>query len=179
VPFAAHPGLLRRYSPRPPGRLARRIKEESGMSENHEVRVHIDRTPYRSPNPTDGEALYALGKVKAGYDLYQEVQGDDEDRMVPNGNEQIRLEEDEHLYSRPAHKHVFTIIVNGREKEVDHRLVSFSEIVALANLPGDANTIFTVTYSNGRHHAKGAMVEGDTVKIKDGMIFNVTPTNKS
>lgn len=149
------------------------------MSDKHEVRTHIDRTPYRSPNPTDGEALYVLGKVKAGYDLYQEVQGDEEDRHVFNGKEQVRLEEDEHFYTRPAYKNVFTIIVNGREKEVDHKVVSFAEIVALSKLQGDANTIFTVTYSNGRHHAKGSMVEGDTVKIKDGMIFNVTPTNKS
>ena len=53
------------------------------MSENHlelatkqEVRLHIDRTLHKSPNPTDGEALYALGNVKAGVThLYQEVLG--------------------------------------------------------------------------------------------------------
>ena len=138
------------------------------MSEKHEVRVHIDRTPYRSPNPTNGESLYALGKVKAGCDLYQEVHGDEEDRLVPNCKEQVRLNEDEHFYCRPLHKRVFSILVNGREKEVDHKVVSFSEIVALAKLPGNANTIFTVTYSNGRHHAKARWSRVTVSRSKTG-----------
>ncbi len=98
------------------------------MSENQlelatkqEARLHIDRTPHKSPNPTDGEALYALGKVKPGYALYQEVEGNEEDRLIPNGKEQVRLEEDEHFHSAEPHKKVFTIIVNGRPKEVDHQ----------------------------------------------------------
>ena len=69
--------------------------------------------------------------------------------------------------------------MNGREKEVDHKVVSFAEIVALANLPGDENTIFTVTYKKGRTGAEGTLVDGDTVKVKNGMIFNVTATSKS
>ena len=64
----------------------------------HEVRIHIDRTPYRSPNPTDGDALYALGNVKPGFDLYQEVEGNEEDRLVPRGKEKIHLDQDEHFY---------------------------------------------------------------------------------
>jgi Multiubiquitin len=144
-----------------------------------EVRIHIERTPYRSPNPTYGDALYDLGNVKSGFDLYQEVEGNEEDRLVPRGKEKIHLDEDEHFYSMHPHKKVFTIILNGREKEVDHKVVSFAEVVALANLPGDENTIFTVTYKKGRRGAEGAMVDGDTVKIKNGMIFNVTPTSKS
>lgn len=53
------------------------------MSDKQEARIHIDRTPYRSPNPTDGEALYLLGKVKAGYALFEEVQGNEEDKLIP------------------------------------------------------------------------------------------------
>lgn len=34
---------------------------------DREVRIHIDRQPHESPNPTTGAALYALGKVPAGY----------------------------------------------------------------------------------------------------------------
>jgi hypothetical protein len=145
----------------------------------HRVRIHIDREPYRSPNPTDGEALYALGKVKPDYALYQEVEGDQEDRLVANGKEEVRLTEDEHFYSAHPHKHVFTIFVNGQPKELDHKVVSFAEIVALADLPGDPNTIYTVTYKKGRHDAQGTMVGGDTVRIKNGMIFNVKATGRS
>ncbi len=74
----------------------------------------------------------------------------------------------------------FTIVVNGREKKVTAKEMSFSEIVALANLPGGPNIVFTVTYRRGEgNRPEGTLVEGDTVKIKDGMIFNVTATDKS
>jgi hypothetical protein len=42
----------------------------SKMNETkHHVRIHIDQQPYESPNPTTGEALYALGSVKPGLEL--------------------------------------------------------------------------------------------------------------
>jgi hypothetical protein len=51
--------------------------------ENHEhknqVRIHIDQKPYESPNPTTGEALYKLGHVQPGLELFREVKGDKED----------------------------------------------------------------------------------------------------
>ena len=43
---------------------------------NHEVRIHIDEHHYQSPTPTTGAALYMLGKVAAGMELYREVRGD-------------------------------------------------------------------------------------------------------
>ncbi len=76
----------------------------------------------------------------------------------------------------------FTIIVNGRQKAVTSKDMSFAEIVALAfnSLPTGPNILFTVTYRRGEgNKPEGTMVEGDTVKIKDGMIFNVTATDKS
>ena len=152
-------------------------KPESGSK--HEVRIHIDRVSYKSPNPTDGESLYDLGKVRAGFELYLEVQGNEEDRPIPNDKEKLRLDDDDHFYSANPHRKVFTIFVNGREKEVTGKVQSFAEIVALANFPADPNTIFTVTFKKGRRNQEGALVEGDTVKLKDGMIFNVTPTSKS
>jgi len=65
----------------------------------HEVRIHIDRKPYQSPNPTTGAALYALGKVPTGYELFREVRGDQEDEPIPNGAGAIHLKEDQHFYS--------------------------------------------------------------------------------
>ncbi len=57
----------------------------------HEVRIHIDQQPHKSPNPTTGEALYRLGHVKAGLKLYREVKGDEEDRAIENGLEVVHL----------------------------------------------------------------------------------------
>ena len=79
-----------------------------------------------------------------------------------------------------GHKEV-TIIVNGREKKVTKEEISFAEVVALAfdTPPGDG-TVFTVTYRRGQgNKPEGTLVAGQTVKVKDGMIFNVTATNKS
>lgn len=81
-----------------------------------------------------------------------------------------------------GHDKVFTIIVNARPKEVTAKELSFAEIVALAfdSPPAGENIVFTVTYRKGEgNKPEGTLVEGDTVKIKDGMIFNVTATDKS
>ena len=76
-----------------------------------------------------------------------------------------------------------TIIVNTREKTFSQEEISFAEIIALAydNPPSGANVLFTVTYRRGQgNKPEGTMVETDhPLKIKDGMIFNVSATDKS
>ena len=53
-------------------------------------------------------------------------------------------------------------------------------MVTLSGLPSGPNTIFTVTYRRGEgKKPEGTLVDGESVKVKDGMIFNVTATNKS
>ena len=74
-----------------------------------------------------------------------------------------------------------TIIVNGREHEVEKEEITYAEIVALAfsNPPTDG-AIFVVTYRRGHgNKPEGTLVEGGSVKVKKGMIFNVTPTNRA
>ncbi len=148
----------------------------------HHIRIHIDQKPYESPSPTTGEALYKLGHVEPGFELFREVGGDKEDRGVPEGHELISLREDEHLHSSPARSKEFTIIVNGRKKVVHHKTLTFNEIVALAfdPIPVGPNIMFTITYRHGPHaNPEGTLIEGGRVEIKDGMIFNVTATDKS
>jgi hypothetical protein len=44
----------------------------------------------------------------------------------------------------------------------------------------NSTTYYTVTYKHGAvSNPDGSMVAGETVHIKDGMRFNVTPTDKS
>ena len=46
------------------------------MSEHkHEVKIFIDQQAHHSPNPTTGAALYALGNIKPGMELFREVTG--------------------------------------------------------------------------------------------------------
>ena len=145
---------------------------------NYEVRIHIDRQPYQSPNPTTDAALYALGQVAGNRELFREVDGDHEDVPVPRDDARIHLRQDEHFYSEKD----FHIVVNARPKVVTENRLSFARIVALAfeNPPSGPNIMFTITYRNGpRGNREGTLAEGGTVKIKDGMIFNVTATDKS
>lgn len=66
---------------------------------NDEVEIHIDGKHYRSPNPTTGAALYALGSVQLGYDLFEEVPGPGDDKLIPNDATPVTLKNGTHLYS--------------------------------------------------------------------------------
>lgn len=153
------------------------------MSEHehgNEVRIHIDQHQQESPDPTTGAALYLLGKVPAGLELYREVSGDREDQPIENGPEIVHLKEDEHFHSGPPK--TYTIYVNGEQKEVTTKTVSFAEIVALAypKPPKGDNILYTVSYEDGPlANPQGSLKDGETVKVKNGMIFNVTATDKS
>ncbi|HAU07749.1 MAG: hypothetical protein UW46_C0004G0041 [Candidatus Yanofskybacteria bacterium GW2011_GWF1_44_227] len=74
------------------------------------------------------------------------------------------------------------IIVNAREKVWNKKEISYEEVIVLAfgSYSNDENVVYTVTFSKGENpHHEGSMVRGDVVKVKKGMIFNVTQTNKS
>jgi hypothetical protein len=153
-------------------------QDKNSLEVKHEVRIHIDRKSYQSPNPTIGAALYLLGHVTSGKELFREVQGNHEDVLIPCGETELHLKMDEHFYSERE----FEIIANGRQKVVTNNELSFAEIVALAfdTPPSGPDVIFTITYRKGPHkNPEGTLIEGGTVKIKNGMIFNVTPTRRS
>lgn len=76
----------------------------------------------------------------------------------------------------------FGIIVNGQEKAVGGRTVSYEEITALAfpDKVGNADITFVVLFRKAKQPKEGSLVEGGTVQIKkEGTIFNVTFTNRS
>jgi len=80
------------------------------------------------------------------------------------------------------HDKEVTIIVNTREKTWNKKEISYEEVIVLAfdSYSNDENVVYTVTYSKGPDsHHEGSLVKGGSVKVKDGMIFNVTQTNKS
>jgi hypothetical protein len=84
----------------------------------------------------------------------------------------------------PGHEpDTVTIIVNGRAKTVPKNAqLSFWDIVKLAfDNPQTGDGIqYTIQYTRGQgNKPAGTLVEGQTVKVKDGMEFDVTPTNRS
>jgi len=79
-------------------------------------------------------------------------------------------------------KKTVTIIINGREFEVEKKKISFEEVVrfSFGEYNSNENTAYTVSYSKGEDKKpKGQIVAGDNVMVKEGMIFNVSRTNKS
>jgi len=151
---------------------------EYETGKRHEVRIHIDREPYESPNPTTGEALYRLGHVPSHRELFKEVEGDHEDVIIPNDGTEVDIKQDEHFYSEIE----VTIVVNARQKVVTKKVLSFDEIVLLAfdPPPSGPNIIITVTYWNGpRKNPDGSLYKGKSITIKEGMVFNVTATDNS
>ena len=75
------------------------------------------------------------------------------------------------------------IIVNGRAKTVPKNAeLSFWDVVKLAfDNPQTGDGIqYTVQYTRGPgNKPAGTLVEGQSVKVKQGMEFDVTPTNRS
>ena len=76
----------------------------------------------------------------------------------------------------------YEVIVNGRKKVVRVETLTFNEVVALAfdPVPSGPNWVFTITYRRGHgNKPEGTLRPGESVKVKEGMIFNVTATDKS
>ncbi len=80
------------------------------------------------------------------------------------------------------HEKEITIIVNTREKTVTTKELTVDELVALAfeDPPTGEFICFTITYRRGRgNKPEGTLNEDESVRIKEGMVFNVTATDKS
>lgn len=84
--------------------------------------------------------------------------------------------------SSPAtgHDKTHTIIVNGRPREVTGNKISYEEVVKLAfpDDPSNQDSDYTVAYANP-HGKDGTLVAGQGTTVKEGMVFNVTKTNRS
>jgi len=77
---------------------------------------------------------------------------------------------------------IYDIFVNTRPRQVRTSTLTFWQVVKLAypDAVENSTTYYTVTYKHGpASNPDGSMVAGETVRIKDGMRFNVTPTDKS
>lgn len=75
-----------------------------------------------------------------------------------------------------------TVVINGREKTLTGREVTYQELVALAfpTAPNGANVLVSITYRRGAgNKPEGALLAGQSVRLKERMIFVVTATDKS
>lgn len=76
----------------------------------------------------------------------------------------------------------YSVIVNGRARAVSSKELSFGEVLALAfsPVPAGPSWVFTVTFRRGQgNKPEGTLTSGASAKVKEGMVFNVTATDKS
>lgn len=127
-----------------------------------------------------GRTLKQLAGVDAQkYDIFLVVPGDDDE-----------LIEDRDLFdlARPGVEHFaaveinIKVFVNTQPVFVHSHTLSYWEVVHLAypDAQPAPNSHFTVTYAKGHEgNSLTNLVDGQHVRIKKGMHFNVTPTDKS
>lgn len=102
------------------------------------------------------------------------------DRLVED-KEMVELAQPgaERFITRPIQ---IKIKVNSRERVVDHRVLTYWEVVKLAYPEAEPSevVIYSIDYASGpRQNPNGSLVEGQSVTVKEGMKFYVTPTDKS
>lgn len=81
-----------------------------------------------------------------------------------------------------ADGHTTTVIINARPYEIQAKEFSFEDVVNLAynNAPPSGQYVtITVTYSRGENGKEGSMLPGDSVKVKNKMVFDVSATDRS
>jgi hypothetical protein len=74
-----------------------------------------------------------------------------------------------------------TFYVNTQPQQTTEKQISYDELVKLAYPvpPTGDNILFTITYRKAHGNKNGTVEPGDSVHLNDGMIFDVTPTDKS
>lgn len=140
--------------------------------------LFVDDRPEVTINPHQtGKTIRELFGLKDDVNLVRDLESPDDEPVAladaaPFGKGPV-------FYTRRKHTQI-VIIVNGREKTVSGRIISYEQVVCLAFGSIDANTVYTVAYKKGpASNPQGSMVAGDVVKLECGMIFNVTSTSRS
>lgn len=124
--------------------------------------------------------LRTIGDIPTDQDIFFDSQGDreiEDDAVLslkPNGVERFRSGEPKDVK--------IDIILNGEVLEVEKGRLSFAELAKLAfpKLFGGALICFTVSFSRGpKRHREGVLLEGGKTRVVEGMVFNVSATDKS
>jgi hypothetical protein len=80
----------------------------------------------------------------------------------------------------PGQNKEVTIIVNGRDYPWIEKRISFAQVLNLIGVSETDKIYYMITYSKGEDkEPKGEITKTKDAKVKDGMIINAKPNNKS
>ena len=124
--------------------------------------------------------LRRIGEIDDAQDLFLDSE---KDRPIPDdGVVRVHKEGVERIRSRDPEDKEIDIILNGEQVTVENGKLTFSELAKLAfpNLFGKELICFTVSFTRGpKRRREGVLLEGDKVRVIEGMVFNVSATDKS
>ncbi len=127
-----------------------------------------------------GKEIRELGQIGENEEIFLDIEKPFKDEVIADETKvDLARPGEEHFISKPIH---YIIIVNSREHEWKEKKISYDQVVLLAfpNYVPKPNEVYTVTYKRGvTQKPEGSMVKGDTICVKNKMIFNVTATTKS
>jgi len=80
----------------------------------------------------------------------------------------------------PGQNKEFTITVNGRDYPWNEKRISFAQVLDIIGVSESSTIYYMITYSKGDDkEPKGEITKTKDAKVKDGMIINAKPNNKS
>lgn len=109
------------------------------------------------------------------------LEREDRPDKIIEDNDEIHIARDgvEKLKTR---KVKYTIFVEGTAHEWYKKMISYDEVVELEvpDYPQHSEITYSVTYSKGHSdNHTGTLAKGASVKVKEGMVFNVSETGQS
>jgi hypothetical protein len=118
-------------------------------------------------------------KSNKDIDLWLDAAGGSDRLISDQEMVDLSMPGSERFITRSIH---IAIKVNSRDRHVDRRLLTYWEVVKLAYpeaVPSE-QIIYSIDYASGpSQNPSGTLVEGQSIFVKEGMKFYVTPTDKS
>lgn len=159
------------------GRAARFVVFKSDRS----FRLLVDdRTLDWGASHISGATLRALAaREEPGLVVWQDLRGQADLLVLDEDLVDLGAAGVERFHIREC---AFDIFVNGTPETVHTPRLSYWDVVKLGfpDAKPEDNLVYTIDYSAGPHqNPEGPLGEGETVRVKDGMKFYVTPSDKS
>lgn len=159
------------------GRAARFVVFKSDRS----FRLFVDdRALDWGASHISGATLRALaGRDEPSLVIWQDVRGQADLMILDEDLVDLGVPGVERFHLREC---AFDIFVNGTPETVHSPRLSYWDVAKLgfAGANPQDNMVYTIDYGFGpRQNPEGSLVEGQSVRVKDGMKFYVTQTDKS
>jgi hypothetical protein len=129
-----------------------------------------------------GQQIRKLGEIAEEDEIFLQLKEPYKDESIADQTKvDLARPGVEHFYSKEVSIEI-VIIVNGTPKEWQKKQITFVEVIMLAygTYIDKPTMIYTVAYEDGpKQNPEGSMVKGQTVFVKNKMIFHATATDKS